>query len=63
MKPPPIPHVSPALAARARDHFQHLYSEPLTEEDGREIATNVLGAFAVLREWAERAKRKPDGSE
>lgn len=52
-----VPHVSRELAQSARDHYQHLYADPLTEEDGREIATNLIGAFKVLQEWQERAAR------
>lgn len=54
MPVPNVPHVSPALARSARDHFQPLYATPLTEEDGREIATNVLGVFAILKEWRDK---------
>ena len=50
----PLPHVTPALATRAREHFQQLYAEPLSDDDGREIATNLLGAFGVLNEWRLR---------
>ncbi len=46
-----IPHVSPALARSAREHFQCLYARPLSDDDGLEMATNALGAFAVLLEW------------
>ncbi len=54
MPAPTIPNVSPALAQSARDHFQPYYAEPLTEDDGREIAINTLGPFALFREWRER---------
>jgi hypothetical protein len=56
MPVPQVPHVSPALARSARDHFQHLYAQPQSEEDGREMATNVLGAFAVLAGWREKKR-------
>lgn len=49
-----IPHVSPELARSAREHFQPRYKQRLTEDDGREIATNLIGAFAVLKEWRDR---------
>ncbi len=54
MAAPTLPFVTPALARSARDHFQRFYAEPQTEEDGREMATNVLGAFSVLNEWRQR---------
>ena len=54
MAVPSLPFVTPELARSARDHFQRLYAEPQTEEDGREMATNVLGAFGVLNEWRQR---------
>lgn len=58
MAAPTLPFVTPALARSARDHFQRFYAEPQTEEDGREMATNVLGAFSVLNEWRQlRAAR------
>ncbi len=44
----PVPYVTPSLARSARDHFQRFYAEPQTLEDGREMATNVLGFFRVL---------------
>lgn len=50
MPAPAIPHVSPELARSARDFFQPLYSRRLTDDDGLDMATNVLGAFGVLRE-------------
>jgi hypothetical protein len=46
-----VPFVSNELAASARDAFQPRYATPLTQEDGREIASNLLGAFGILREW------------
>ena len=49
-----IPHVSPALARSARDHFQPLYAEPLTDDDGLDMATNVVGAFSLFKEWRDR---------
>lgn len=52
--PRAIPHVEAALAKSARERFQHRYAEPLTDEDGREIATNLLGMFALLRKWRDR---------
>lgn len=54
MPAPAIPHVSPQLARSARDFFQHLYARPLTDDDGLDMATNVLGAFGVLREMQQR---------
>ena len=54
MSAPAIPHVSPALARSARDHFQRFYKEPLTDDDGRDIAINTLGPFSLFREWSER---------
>jgi len=56
----PLPNVTPELAARAREHFQPLYAEPLSDDDGREIATNLLGAFGVLNEW--RLRRAAQGA-
>lgn len=49
-----FPQVTPELARSAREHFQYLYADPLTEEDGREIAVNVLGVFRTLQEWKQR---------
>ncbi len=54
MSAPFIPHVTPELARRAAEHFQCLYAEPLTEDDGQEMATNTIGAFNVLAEWKRR---------
>lgn len=54
MPPPKVPHVSDELARSAREHFQHRYREPLTDHDGREIATNLLGVFALLKEWRDK---------
>ena len=54
MPAPAIPHVSPELARSARDFFQHLYARPLSDDDGLDMATNVLGAFGVLREMQQR---------
>lgn len=50
MSAPAIPRVSPELARSAREHFQPLYVQRLSDDDGLDIATNVLGAFGVLRE-------------
>ncbi len=58
--PPRIPHVTPEMARSARDHFQHLYDRPLSEEDGREMAVNVLGAFGVLLDWRARPVVPPE---
>ena len=49
-----VPFVPDELAASARDCFQPRYATPLSQEDGREIACNLLGAFKVLREWHAR---------
>lgn len=54
MAVPTLPFVTPALARSARDHFQPFYTERQTEDDGREMATNVLGAFGVLNDWRQR---------
>lgn len=51
MSVPFIPHVTPELARRAAKHFQCLYAEPQTEDDGHEMATNAIGAFNVLADW------------
>lgn len=59
-KPPDIPHVSPELARNAREFFQHLYPRPLSEDDGREMAVNVLGAFGVLKEWKAEADARAE---
>lgn len=53
---PAIPHVDAALAMSTRERFQPRYAQALTDEDGREIATNLLGMFALLRRW--RAQRE-----
>ena len=37
--------------------WQPYADQPLTREDAREIAHNVVGFFRVLREWAEEEKR------
>jgi hypothetical protein len=37
--------------------WQPYADRPLTREDAREIAHNVVGFFRVLREWAEEEKR------
>lgn len=58
MPAPAIPHVSPELARRAAKHFQCLYAEPQTQDDGLEMATNSIGAFTVLNEWRQRRKRE-----
>jgi hypothetical protein len=55
MSAPILPHVTPELARRAAKHFQCLYAEPQTEDDGHEMATNTLGAFEVLLDWTRRA--------
>ncbi|MES2642000.1 MAG: hypothetical protein V4850_21120 [Myxococcota bacterium] len=59
MLPPTVPRVTPELAQSARDHFQPLYAEPQTLEDGREMATNVLGFFGVLLELRARKAAAP----
>lgn len=51
------PHVTPALANSARERFQGRYDRALTDEDGREIATNLLGMIGVLREWRDQRSR------
>src|SRR5688500_12104895 len=58
--PPPMstlstPRVTPALAKSAREHFQERYPRALNDDDGREIATNLLGLFQVLQDWTQRA--------
>jgi hypothetical protein len=58
MAVPTLPFVTPELARSARDHFQRFYAEPQTDEDGREMATNVLGAFAVWNDWRVRRAAK-----
>jgi hypothetical protein len=37
--------------------WQPYVSHPLTCEDAREIAHNVVGFFSILREWAEEERR------
>jgi len=37
--------------------WQPYTDHPLTREDAREIAHNVIGFFRVLREWAEEERR------
>lgn len=59
MLPPTVPHVTPELARSARDHFQQLYAEPQTDEDGREMATNVVGLFGLLLELHARKAATP----
>lgn len=59
MLPPTVPHVTPELARSARDHFQQLYAEPQSDEDGREMATNVLGLFGLLLELRARKAATP----
>jgi hypothetical protein len=54
-----LPFVPSELAASARDAFQPRYATPLTQEDGREIASNLLGVFRILREW--QAKHAANG--
>jgi hypothetical protein len=49
-----VPHIQPALARSAREHFQPRYAQPLSDEDGREIATNLIGVFAILKEWRDK---------
>lgn len=34
--------------------WQPASSRPLTHEDGREIAENVVGLFRLLSQWAEQ---------
>lgn len=54
MPAPTVPCVQTELAESARKHFQRRYAEPLNDDDGLEIATNLLGAFGILREWRDR---------
>lgn len=61
MSAPILPHVTPELARRAAKHFQCLYAEPQSEDDGHEMATNSLGAFGVLMDWQRRADGAPAG--
>lgn len=42
------------LAARAVEIYQPLTSRPLTEEDGREIVSNLAGFLSVLQTWKKR---------
>ena len=37
--------------------WQPYTDRPLTREDAREIAHNVVGFFRVLREWADEENR------
>ncbi|SRR5216683_2818461 len=37
--------------------WQPYADRPLTREDAREIAHNVVGFFSILREWAEEERR------
>lgn len=53
-EPPRVPHISPETARSAQEHFQPYYDHPLTEEDGREIAANLVGFFEILAEWKRR---------
>jgi hypothetical protein len=39
--------------------WQPYKEQPLTREDAREIAHNVIGFFHVLRQWADEEKRAP----
>lgn len=42
----------------------HPYSDrPLTREDAREIAHNVVGFFHILREWVEEERRATSSAE
>ena len=46
--------------------FQPLYSEPLNEDDAREIAANLNGYFALLAKWhaaEQQSKSDEDDSE
>jgi len=45
--PKPPPRVE-ALIEETRAAFQSLYPDPLTDDDCREIITNVFGFFDVL---------------
>lgn len=53
-----VPHIPPELARSAREFFEPLYGRPLNDHDGREIATNVVGAFSLFREWKQRRDRQ-----
>lgn len=53
MLPPNVPFVTPTLARSARDDFQQLYDEQLSDDDGQEIATNVLGVHGLLSKWRQ----------
>ena len=43
--------------------WQPYADRPLTREDAREIAHNVIGFFRVLREWAEEEERSTAAAE
>jgi len=51
---PSIPQVSDALATSTRERFQPRYAESLTDDDGRQIATNLLGMFGLLKRWRDQ---------
>ncbi len=60
MSLPVIPRVSPELARSARDFFQPFYKVPQTDDDGLEMATNVLGAFGLFAKWeTQRQAQQP----
>lgn len=46
------------MSVETHDHILEIWqpssARPLTAEDGREIASNVVGFFAVLARWAEQ---------
>jgi hypothetical protein len=43
--------------------WQPYSDRPLTREDAREIAHNVMGFVRVLREWAEEEQRSNTSAE
>ncbi|WP_156948665.1 hypothetical protein [Bradyrhizobium sp. WSM1417] len=43
--------------------WQPCTDRALTREDAREIASNVIGFFRVLREWSEEERRSAVSTE
>ncbi len=51
---------SPSALDRAVAVWQARTTRQLTEEDGREIAHNLVGFFSLLREWDAAQRQAAD---
>ncbi len=57
-----LPRVSPSLARRACEVYSPLYGRELTEDEGRRITQNLLGAYAAVQACVERRAREAASS-